>query len=88
MLVLSAVYKSKHLKQFIISPDVTETPKQIMRRLFARTISVLADLKAISKTLGHDQFILSRLKDVVFEGEDDESEDGQAPEANSSFIAN
>lgn len=85
MLVLSAVYKSKHLKQYIIAPDKNESPKQIIQRLFRRTIAILSDHKSISKTLAYDQFILDRLRDVVFEGEDDETEDVQPPALSSSF---
>lgn len=85
MLVLSAVYKSKNLKQFIMGPDRDETPKQIMKRLFARTISMLKDLKPISAALYQDQRILTSLRDVVFEGEDEEADESEAPALRSSF---
>ena len=60
MLVLSAVYASKHLKRFISSD-----PAKTMDFLFARTIRLLRHLKPISATLGHDQYILECLRDVV-----------------------
>ena len=66
MLALSAAYKSKYFRSYI-----SKEPKNTMQHLFKRTISFLKSLKAISPTLGHDQFILQCLQDVVFEGEDD-----------------
>ena len=66
MLVLSAVYKSKVLSGFI-APD----PRRKLDHLFRRTIGFLGQLKPISPTLGHDQFILEQLRDVVFEDEED-----------------
>ncbi|KAL9123958.1 MAG: hypothetical protein Q9217_006666 [Psora testacea] len=66
MLVLSAAYKSKYFRSYI-----SDEPKKTMQHLFKRTISLLGSLKPISSTLGHDQFILQCLQDLVFEGEDD-----------------
>ena len=66
MLVLSAAYKSKYFRSFI-----SKDPKRTMKWLFGRTIKFLGSLKAISPTLGHDQFILQCLQDLLFEGDDD-----------------
>lgn len=66
MLVLSAVYCSKHLRQYI-----SDNPFVKMEFLFKRTINMLKYLKPISATLGHDQYILECLREVVFKEEDD-----------------
>ena len=60
MLVLSAVYSSKHLRS-----KISENPEVTMRHLFERTVNQLKRLKPISATLGHDEYILRCLKDVV-----------------------
>ena len=65
MLVLSAVYCSKHLKQYI-----SDDPTMRMAFLFRRTINMLKTLKPISATLGHDQYILECLRDVVLKEDD------------------
>ena len=66
MLVLSAVFKSKVLSGFI-DPD----PRRKLQHLFNRTIAFLGQLRPISPTLGHDQYILQQLREVVFEDEED-----------------
>lgn len=68
MLVLSAVYCSKHLRQYI-----SDNPHQTMDFLFKRTISMLKNLKPISATLGHDQYILECLRDVVLREDTDDT---------------
>lgn len=60
MLVLSAVYCSKHLRGYI-----SDDPTQTMEFLFRRTINMLRRLKPISATLGHDEYILRCLQEVV-----------------------
>ena len=77
MLVLSAVYKSKYLKQYL-----GDRPRVTIGHLFKRTINFLASLKPISATLGYDCFILQNLREVVFEGEDDTA---MEPTPSSSF---
>ncbi len=77
MLVLSAVYCSKHLRQYI-----HETPYERMDFLFRRTIGMLRRLKPISATLGHDQYILECLKEVVLRDDDDK------PPPSASFSSN
>ncbi|KAL9098082.1 MAG: hypothetical protein Q9163_006188, partial [Psora crenata] len=66
MLVLSAAYKSKYFRTHI-SPD----PRRTMEYLFYRTIRFFETLKDISPTLGHDQFILRCLREVIFEADDE-----------------
>ena len=66
MLVLSAVYKSRALSGYIDAD-----PRSKLKHLFSRTIGFLGQLRLISPTLGHDQFILQRLEDVVFEDEEE-----------------
>ena len=66
MLVLSAVYCSKHLRQYI-----SDNPAKTMEFLFRRTINMLKNLKPISATLGHDQYILECLREVVLKDEED-----------------
>ena len=65
MLVLSAVYCSKHLKRFI-----SEDPTSKMDFLFRRTIAMLKRLKPVSATLGHDAYILECLREVILRDED------------------
>ncbi|KAG8532589.1 uncharacterized protein KY384_002466 [Bacidia gigantensis] len=72
MLVLSAVYKSKYLKRFIQNSRMNSTPKKHMEHLFWRTTNFLNRLKPISPTLAQDCSILHSLREVVFEGDDDD----------------
>ena len=65
MLVLSAVYCSKHLRQFI-----SDDPATRMDFLFRRTINMLKNLKPISATLGHDQYILECVREVIFKNDE------------------
>ena len=85
MLVLSAVYKSKHLGKYIAYPGMERTPYLVMKYLFNRTIALLGDLKPISPTLGQDALILSHLKDVVLKEEGEEAAEGGRSALSTSF---
>ena len=64
LLVLSAVYSSKHLHQFI-----SDNPVFQMKLFFGRTIRMLDRLKPISKTLGRDQHVLVSLMNAMLRDE-------------------